>query len=79
MDDLKELDEKGFIFVGSDGNAYRCCRWGDSAWLFRWIDKANVWVSVRKLGQIDVWFLPRNLSSEQQEIYHIAEQRNALT
>lgn len=65
-----ELNEKGFIFIGADGNPYRCCIWGDSPWLFKWRNSEHQWESVRRLTQMDVWMLPHNLSEEQQEHYH---------
>jgi len=73
---MKELDEKGFVFVGKDGNAYRCCKWGDAPWLFRW-HPDNHWVSIQKLTQMDVWMLPHNLTPEQQEHYFTLEAKTA--
>lgn len=73
----KELTEKGFVFVGKDGNAYRCCMWGDSPWLFKWRDGEHQWESIRKLTQMDVFMLPHNLSEEQQEHYHRLEAKTA--
>ncbi len=65
---VKELDEKGFVFT-VDGTAYRCAKWGDSAWLFRWLKHEHLWESIRKLTQMDVWTFTRNLTDEQQEMY----------
>lgn len=70
---MKELDEKGFVFLDDDGNAYRCCVWGNNAWLFRWHDHQKRWVSVRQLSQMDIFMLPHNLSEEQQEWYFKTE------
>lgn len=74
---MKELDEKGFVFLGDDGNAYRCCLWGDNAWLFVW-HPTNAWVSVRKLTQIDVWMFPHNLTEAQQELYYAIGNENQI-
>lgn len=65
----KELDEKGFVFVGKDGNAYRCCMWGSQPWLFRWRDGDKRFESLRPLTQMDVWMSPHNLTDEQQAFY----------
>lgn len=65
----KELDEKGFVFLGADGNAYRCCMWGAQPWLFRWRDGENCFESLRSLTQMDVWMLPHNLADDQQAHY----------
>lgn len=69
----KELDEKGFVFT-VDGTAYRCAKWGDSAWLFRWT-REHLWESVRKLTQMDVWAFTRNLTDKQQELYFDLERK----
>lgn len=76
MDTVKELDEKGFVFT-VDGTAYRCAKWGDSAWLFRWRKREHQWESVRELTQMDVWSFTRNLTEEQQEYYFKAEAKAA--
>ena len=71
---MKELDEKGFVFV-SNGCAYRCCRWGDQALLFRWRDCEHCWESLRPVTQNDIWTFPHNLTDEQQEHYFRLEQK----
>lgn len=68
---MNQLDEKGWVFV-ADGNAYRCCMWGERPWLFKWQDRSHLWVSVRLLTQADVWTLPHNLTQEQQDLYNVA-------
>lgn len=73
---MKELDEKGFVFLDDRGHVFRCCMWGDNPWLFKWIDTQNQWVSFRKLTQMDVFVLPHNLSGEQQEWYFKAEAKS---
>jgi hypothetical protein len=74
---MRHLDEKGWIFIGKDGNAYRCCMWGDSPWLFRWHDHNKCWVSIAPLTQMDVWMLPHNLTENRQEWYHKVEAETA--
>lgn len=69
----KVLDEKGFVFVGNDGNAYRCAMWGKQPWLFRWRDGEKRWESIQQLTQMDVWLLPHNLTLDQQEWYFKTE------
>lgn len=69
---MSELDERGWIFLGSDGNPYRCCMWGDAPWLFGW-HPDNHWVSLSRLTQYDIWMLPHNLTEAQQEWYRRAE------
>lgn len=69
----KLLDEKGFIFRWDDNNIYRCCMWGESPWLMRWNPAQNLWVSVQRLTQMDIFTLPHNLSEEEQEVYHRLE------
>lgn len=74
VETMKELDEKGFVFT-VDGTAYRCAKWGDSAWLFRWRNHEHQWESVRKLTQMDVWSFTRNLTQEQQDMYFKLEEK----
>lgn len=70
------LNERGFVFVGRDSNAYRCCMWGNHPWLFRWRDGENCWESIQPLTQMEIWMLPHNLTEEQQEWYFTVEAKN---
>ena len=74
--EMNELDERGFVFLGSEGKAYRCCLWGGVPWLFVW-HPDNHWVSYRPLTQTDVWSLPHNLSAERQQVYFDVEAKFA--
>lgn len=71
---LKPLDEKGWVFVGRDGNAYRVCMWGEQPWLFKWRDDTHLWESWHVLTQAIVWSLPHNLTQEQQDLYFAMEE-----
>lgn len=73
ISDPQPLDARGFVFVGNDGNAYRCCMWGDQPWLFRWQDRAHRWLSVAQLTQAYVLSLPHNLTQSEQDLYFALE------
>ncbi len=77
MEAIQELNEKGFIFKDANDKIYRCCLWGDSAWLFLLMPD-HLWVSVKRLSQMDIWMLPHNLSDEEQQWYYdMADQAQA--
>lgn len=63
------LDEKGFVFLGDKNTPFLCRMWGDRPWLFYW-HQDNHWVSLRPASPTEIWAFPRNLTKEQQDIYH---------
>lgn len=71
-----ELDERGFIFLDANSQPYWCRIWGGAPWLF-YLDSGNMWVSVRRVTQMDIWSYPHNLSENQQNIYRQAWERKA--
>jgi hypothetical protein len=66
---MKELDETGFVFLDDNQRPYKCAMWGKAAWLFYWHPEGH-WTSARRVTQMDIWTMPRNLSDEQQQLYH---------
>ncbi len=64
---MKELDEKGFVFLDDNTVPFRCSIWGNRAWLFRW--QHDHWVSFRPVNQSDIWTFPHNLTEVQQQLY----------
>ena len=70
----KILDEKGFIFLDVENRPYLCRIWEGEPWLFYWHCE-NHWVSYRKVNQNDIDLFPRNLTKEEQEIYHELHRR----
>lgn len=65
---MKELDEKGFAFLDSAGRPYLCAMWGGNPWLFYWHPDKK-WVSLRQVSQFDIWKFPKNLTTEERDIY----------
>ena len=68
---MEELNEKGFVFLDSVNRPYLCRIWGEEnkPWLFWW-HPDKYWVSHREVTQEEVWNFPRNLSEEEQNLYH---------
>lgn len=64
-----ELDETGFVFLGTDSRPYKCCLYEGEPWLFYW-HADNHWTTLRKLSRHQVSRLPHNLKSEHQVIYN---------
>lgn len=70
---LKELDVRGFVFLDNARKPFLCRIWGGEAWLFRWHESAQRWVSLRRVTQTEVWAFPHNLTEEQQDMYRKPE------
>jgi len=68
------LDEKGFIFLDMKNRPYLCRMWEGKPWLFYW-HYENHWTSYRRVSQNDIDLFPRNLTEEEQEIYHELHRR----
>lgn len=72
---MKELDEKGFVFLDANYRPYKCAMWGDQPWLFYWNEGQKCWTSLRRVTQMDIWTFPRNLPEAQQQLYHDAHDK----
>ena len=70
------LDEKGFVFIGSDDLPYLCRMWGDNPWLFYWHIE-NRWVSLRQINQAQIWQIDKNLTQYEQDIYNNLHEQNS--
>jgi len=67
--DMKQLDETGFVFIDDKDDPYHVRMWNDVAWLFRW-HPDNQWVSLRPITQGEIWEIgDRKLSPEEAELY----------
>lgn len=69
MEELKKLDEKGFVFLDRLRRPYLCKMYLDEPWLFFWHHEKH-WVSLRPVDQTEIWSFPKNLSQEKQDLYH---------
>lgn len=69
--ELEKLDEKGFVFIGSDGMPYWCRMYGKNPWFMYWHHAQNSWVTLKQVDQTDVWLANKNaLPEDQANIYH---------
>lgn len=64
-----KLDEKGFIFLDSMNRPYQCRMLGGEPWLCYWNDGQKCFITLRAVGQCEVWSFPHNLSQEEQDMY----------
>lgn len=67
---MELLDEKGFVFLDKLRRPFKYAMYGDSPWLFYWHKHEKCWVTFRKVTQMEIWQFPRNLTDEEQDIYH---------
>jgi hypothetical protein len=74
---MKELDEKGFVFLDDKKRPWWCRMWEDRAWLFYWHAEGR-WVSYQPITQMDVWQFPHNLTAEQQQLYHDQHEKKSM-
>ncbi len=66
---MKQLDEKGFVFLDGNNRPFLCAKWTDGrSWLFYWHADRH-WVSLRPTNQTEIWQMPKNLSDEHQQVY----------
>ena len=62
------LTEKGFVFLDNSSRPFLCRMWNGRPWLFSW--QADHWVSLRPTTLEKAMRFPRNLTVDQQEVYH---------
>ena len=72
---MKELNDKGFIFLDDMNRPWLCRMWNDEPWLFYWHEYENHWVSGKRVTQSDVWTFPHNLTRKEEQYYHDAHDR----
>lgn len=74
---MKELSEKGFVFIDDKNTPYWVRKWGNGAWIFYWHDGQKSWVSYRQINQSEVWeFNSRSIADDQAEIYHAQHKKS---
>jgi hypothetical protein len=66
----KILDERGFVYKNEYGRPYWCTLLYGDPWIFNWIEAENRWQPLRGVSFDFVKCLPRNLSAEEQQVYH---------
>lgn len=70
--DTQPLDEKGFVFIGTDGKPYWCRIYFKEPWLMYWHEANKAWVTLRKIdnsGEIMVAH-ENKIDNEQAQVYH---------
>ena len=67
----KALDEKGFVFIGSDGKPYWCRIYGEVPWFMYWHESQKSWVTLQQVNTAQIMFAYENkLSDKDAQIYH---------
>lgn len=75
---MKELDEKGFVFIDRNDRPYWCCMYGGRPWFMRWHDAQKSWVTLKEVNQTDIWLAhEKKISNKQAEIYHDLHKKNS--
>lgn len=70
---MKQLDEKGFVFVDGASRPFHVRMWNGEPWLFYWHPDKR-WVSQRIVTQTEVWaFAKKRLPEEQAALYFSEE------
>lgn len=72
---MKELGDRGFIFLDDAKRPWLCRMWNDAPWLFYWHRQEKHWVSGKRITQSDIWAYPHNLTEKQQNLYRDAHDR----
>lgn len=70
----KEIDEKGFVFIGNDKKPYWCRMYCGNPWFMYW---NNGWVTLKQVTQMEVWDAYfEHISDEDAEKYHRINEAN---
>jgi hypothetical protein len=73
---VRELDEKGFVFLDDAGKPFWCTMYHGKPRLMYWHVEGH-WVTWKFVTQADIFSFPHNLTEEQQQVYH--DQHNRWT
>lgn len=68
---MKELDEKGFVFIGKNGKPYLCRMYYDHPWFMFWNDGESTWVTLKEVNQNEIWQARETMMpQEEADLYH---------
>ncbi len=71
LKETKQLDEKGFVFIGNDGKPYWIALYHGTPWIFYWHIHNKAWVTLRQTNQMEIWqSSPHAMPDDHAQHYH---------